>query len=206
MTNVSHAGLTGDDLHEPKGVAEASANTVYRADGAGSGSWEAPLKLIERRALTTNTAEDFTGLSTYRHLIFIIESISFGTPTTEAILLQVGTSSAWRTSGYYTSAINDLLDTANLSTAGLLVGRGSSIYGHGFGVIEISNFNTTYPTSSLSYFNTNNVNRINSSSSGAPYPGNYMSIYPTAEAHEKLRLTTPSGDTMTDGYLTLYGM
>lgn len=35
-----HANLTGADLHEPKGAASASANTVYVADGAGSGTWE----------------------------------------------------------------------------------------------------------------------------------------------------------------------
>lgn len=34
-----HATLTGADLHEPKGVAAASANTVYIANGSGSGSW-----------------------------------------------------------------------------------------------------------------------------------------------------------------------
>ena len=35
----THASLTDPELHEPKGVASASANTVYRATGAGSGSW-----------------------------------------------------------------------------------------------------------------------------------------------------------------------
>lgn len=39
MTDKSHATLTGTDLHEPKGVAAASSNTVYIADGAGSGAW-----------------------------------------------------------------------------------------------------------------------------------------------------------------------
>lgn len=39
MANVEHSTLTGSDLHEPKGVAAASANRVYVADGAGSGSW-----------------------------------------------------------------------------------------------------------------------------------------------------------------------
>lgn len=29
-------------MHEPKGVASASVDTVYVADGAGSGSWKAP--------------------------------------------------------------------------------------------------------------------------------------------------------------------
>lgn len=35
-----HSALTGSDLHEPKGAAGASVNTVYVADGAGSGTWE----------------------------------------------------------------------------------------------------------------------------------------------------------------------
>ncbi len=39
MPNVAHSALTGSNLHEPKGVASASANTVYVADGAGSGAW-----------------------------------------------------------------------------------------------------------------------------------------------------------------------
>ena len=34
-----HSGLTGSDLHEPKGAASAAANTVLSADGSGSTSW-----------------------------------------------------------------------------------------------------------------------------------------------------------------------
>lgn len=34
-----HSTLTGAELHEPKGVSLASANTVYVANGSGSGSW-----------------------------------------------------------------------------------------------------------------------------------------------------------------------
>lgn len=40
MANVLHANLSGNDLHEPKGVASAAANTVYKANGAGSGTWD----------------------------------------------------------------------------------------------------------------------------------------------------------------------
>ena len=36
---VAHSTLTGAELHEPKGAAAASANTVYVADGAASGAW-----------------------------------------------------------------------------------------------------------------------------------------------------------------------
>ena len=36
---AEHNTLTGSSLHEPKGVAAASADEVYIADGAGSGAW-----------------------------------------------------------------------------------------------------------------------------------------------------------------------
>lgn len=36
---VQHSTLTGAELHEPKGVSGASANEIYIANGAGSGSW-----------------------------------------------------------------------------------------------------------------------------------------------------------------------
>jgi hypothetical protein len=53
MANVQHSALTGTDLHEPKGVAAASANRVYVSDGAGSGSWaKVPLQTLT--GLTTN--------------------------------------------------------------------------------------------------------------------------------------------------------
>lgn len=37
---AEHVDLTDPELHEPKGAAAASANTVYVADGAGSGTWQ----------------------------------------------------------------------------------------------------------------------------------------------------------------------
>lgn len=40
MPDVAHASLTGANLHEPKGVAGASAGEVYVADGGGSGAWD----------------------------------------------------------------------------------------------------------------------------------------------------------------------
>ena len=39
MGTIQHSSLTTTDLHEPKGADGASANEVYAADGAGSGSW-----------------------------------------------------------------------------------------------------------------------------------------------------------------------
>jgi hypothetical protein len=36
-----HSAITDPNIHEPKGVAAASANQIYIANGAGSGSWQA---------------------------------------------------------------------------------------------------------------------------------------------------------------------
>lgn len=36
---ISHASITDPNLHEPKGVSTAAANTAYFANGAGSGAW-----------------------------------------------------------------------------------------------------------------------------------------------------------------------
>ncbi len=48
MANVAHSTLTGANLHEPKGVASATAGTIYVADGAGSGSWvDAPITSLQ---------------------------------------------------------------------------------------------------------------------------------------------------------------
>ena len=50
-----HKDLSGSDLHEPKGVSGASANTVYVASGAGTGSW----------SLLTPASVNFSTLSVY---------------------------------------------------------------------------------------------------------------------------------------------
>lgn len=40
MADVQHSTLSGDDLHEPKGVESAPDGSVYVANGGGSGSWQ----------------------------------------------------------------------------------------------------------------------------------------------------------------------
>lgn len=39
MPNIVHKDLSGDQLHEPKGIETAVADTVYVANGSGSGVW-----------------------------------------------------------------------------------------------------------------------------------------------------------------------
>lgn len=36
---IQHSVITDPDIHEPKGAAAAAADTIYAANGAGSGAW-----------------------------------------------------------------------------------------------------------------------------------------------------------------------
>lgn len=40
MADIEHVNITDPNIHEPKGVASATAGEVYVADGSGSGSWK----------------------------------------------------------------------------------------------------------------------------------------------------------------------
>lgn len=38
---IEHKNIVDPNIHEPKGAATAAADTVYTADGAGTGTWKA---------------------------------------------------------------------------------------------------------------------------------------------------------------------
>ena len=74
MTNVNHKDLTTTALHEPKGVAGASANTMYGADGAGSGAWAkvdadnintSSIKNLNQQSVTVTFEDISTGSSQF---------------------------------------------------------------------------------------------------------------------------------------------
>ncbi len=53
---AEHNSLTGGSLHEPKDVATAGVDTLYHADGAGSGVWKLTQAATHgEMALVTNT-------------------------------------------------------------------------------------------------------------------------------------------------------
>jgi hypothetical protein len=91
MSNVSHASLTGIELHESKGVATAAANTLYVADGVGSGTWRAltsadilssgatagaPVLLSTLTASASTDLQDTTSFtSAYKHYRIQLENL-----------------------------------------------------------------------------------------------------------------------------------
>lgn len=52
---IQHRDIVDPQQHEPKDISTASAKTVYRADGAGSGDWES----IDRASLNQSDIKEF---------------------------------------------------------------------------------------------------------------------------------------------------
>jgi hypothetical protein len=97
MANVSHATLTGSDLHEPKGVATATSGQVYVADGAASGAWTTlsiagAWTLIATETASASSALNFTGFNStlYRDYKLVLSNIL---PATSGDILWLRTSS-----------------------------------------------------------------------------------------------------------------
>ena len=65
---VNHKDLTGASLHEPKGVASASAHNVYVANGSGSGTWEK----VDKDAINTSSIKNLNKI----YLTYTIPDIS----------------------------------------------------------------------------------------------------------------------------------
>lgn len=105
MANVAHSALTDPNLHEPKGVATATADQIYQANGSGSGSWKLPIKkysiTISPSAVSANSTSEQTFTCT--GLVAATDTIiGVSKPTHQTGLGIVG----WRVSADNTIAIS----------------------------------------------------------------------------------------------------
>lgn len=64
---IQHKNIADADLHEPKGVASATANKVYVSNGTGSGTWQAlPAKLYAEIYINNGvTSQTLSAASAY---------------------------------------------------------------------------------------------------------------------------------------------
>ena len=92
MPTVQHNTLTSAELHEPKGVAVATANQTYVANGAASGSWTEP----EPKGVSGAAQGD----------VYIADGAASG---------------AWAQQFQYTSLFTDEADAQAVSTIGTTV-------------------------------------------------------------------------------------
>lgn len=117
MANVSHASLTGSELHEPKGAASAAAGTVYVANGAGSGTWSS----VGTSAFTGAVA-DFLALSAPSGWLEL-DGSTISTTTYSALYgVMSMTTSGTRSNG--SPVITSIPDTSNLRAGYYAFGTG----------------------------------------------------------------------------------
>lgn len=135
MANVAHSTLTGAELHEPKGVDAAAANTIYVANGSGSGTWTTlssltipgVWKLINTYTPTSVSNQGITGFNStlYSDYKIILDRL---TPSGNNVSLQMRTSSNGGSSYSSDSAdYNYELYEVNGGVAALTGGNGGSM-------------------------------------------------------------------------------
>ena len=122
MTNVAHKDLTDPNLHEPKGAGAAAANSIYVANGGGSGSWKLPIirataTLSPASVAANTTAEQLFTISGVALATDVVVSVS--KPTAQAGLGIVG----WRV-----SADNQVGITFSNNTGSPIVPTASQVY------------------------------------------------------------------------------
>jgi hypothetical protein len=104
MANVAHSTLTGANLHEPKGIAAATADKVYISDGAGSGAWTA-----------TSTIPGIFGSA----LFVVADEKTAGTNNSD-----IASGSVWHTRTLNTTRLNQITG-ASLSSNALSLPAGT---------------------------------------------------------------------------------
>jgi hypothetical protein len=83
LANIQHKNIVNADLHEPKDISTAVVNTVYVANGAGTGTWkQAPYHYTLQTNLPDVSAPSSTYLvATTAGTIDSIQTVLHGTIT-----------------------------------------------------------------------------------------------------------------------------
>lgn len=78
MADVQHSTITDPNVHEPKGASTASTNTVYVADGSGSGTWKiVPVAALDEATILTDVeAAIVAGTITWSEDVYLFAKIA----------------------------------------------------------------------------------------------------------------------------------
>lgn len=159
MVDIAHKNITGADLHEPKGVAAASANRVYVSDGNGSGAWSqvpaaaltsaanpfgAQLLFVQHELPSGSSGENYSSGSWHTQPINTIKVNQIGgaSLTNNTITLPTGTYFFWAITapgngtGEYKARLRNTTNSSTLATGQR---------GVGFVVGSVSGWEYGYP-------------------------------------------------------------
>lgn len=212
-----HTAITDAEKHEPKGAADAEDHTVYIADGAGSGSWGKPFKLLDSVSTssspTSDTYIELTGLTGYNRAMLVIASLQQPS-TNDDLILQLDNSGTYVTSGYTNTMTSNLdggcRDTDNASNGLMLGVYRDSNRNYMMGVAHLFNLQSAQPCCWFSSFSDSNNFMVSPSSSSnlslnrgfSRYDGGSLTV-------TKCRLALQNLTSFTSGeerYVYLYGV
>jgi len=94
MADVQHSALTDPNLHEPKGVAAASAGRVYVSDGSGSGDWSPRQYTLSAIISNVSSAETVYVPVPYSGTVVKVTSVLEGAITVADATVTVSNSAA----------------------------------------------------------------------------------------------------------------
>lgn len=144
MSTIQHSSLTGSQLHEPKGISTASANT-FSTIISNAVTWQ-PFYAPTASTLSSTASVAYTGFSGVSTLILTFDDVLTSASTT--ILLQVSSDngSSYENATIYKVALNQ--DGTSVGSGGhqgiTLDGNDNSNYRSG--KIILANFNKTQPS------------------------------------------------------------
>lgn len=75
---IEHKDITDPNIHEPKGVSTAAANRVYKANGAGSGSWGLISTPSLDGLITDNSIAERVVVSDGTNKLKFLDSVPYG--------------------------------------------------------------------------------------------------------------------------------
>ena len=141
-----HNALANSELHEDKGVAEATDMEAYVSDGGGSGAWASPVvEVVGTWDYSTDVSSiDFEGLGDYALLQIDLVGITTDSATNQWVHVRVGNDSGFENSSVYHCTYWDSHNVGNslLSALGLGLYKNSTpAAGLNFSSCFLTNFN-----------------------------------------------------------------
>ncbi len=197
---VEHVTLTGDQLHEPKGVSAAAANKLGYAMSSAI-SWSAS-QYGEASATASASSElTFTGLSSYIMVrLTFVDLLRATASSTLRMQLSVDNGSTWdSTTDYGTRWLDNAASTGEESTSWNLSGDNTNLYHNG--ILILHNMNSLYNTGMEARFICSTAAAGGGTAEGQIIYG----VYDRAQNTDAIRIYSSSGN-LTSGSVYLEGI
>lgn len=199
---VEHNILTGDQLHEPKGVSGASSGTYYMSDGAASGAWTNVHALTEDTTISSVSSVEITGLGDYTHLAIEVDELAYSAAESMSIVL--GDASSYLTtngySGWYRTGSTEInvisSDRATIHADNTTTG---TYYLNG--ILYVTNFNRNLPSTIEGSTGSSSSAGI----SGTTYPGFHLYYTLESRDYDRIKIQISSG-TFSGDAIRVFGL